>query len=565
MKLRDYQSECVDSVMESFKTHTAALVVAATGSGKTVTFGHITKRFVDRGRVMVVAHRDELIAQAAEKMHIITGHRADVEKAESYAQTDALYEPSPIVVASVQTLISGKDDWRRMHRFDPNDFSLLIIDEAHRAVADSYVETINHFRKNPNLKVLGVTATPDRADEAALGRVFDDVAYEYNVIQAINDGWLVPIRQQIVSVDSIDYSGVRTTAGDLNGADLARVLEIEETLHGMAVPSLEICGDRKSIVFASTVAQAQRLSEILNRYKPDSAGMVHGKTADDERREKIASFRRGDYQFFVNVGIATEGFDVPDVHCIVMGRPTKSRALYSQILGRGTRPLTGIVDPHETPELRRAAIAASDKPEMLVLDFVGNSGKHNIIHAADVLGGDYEDEVVELAKREMAKLPMLVGDALIEAEKKLRELREAADQKRRENVKAKVSYTTQSTKNIDEWFEVPYVREKAFYQDKHLSDRQLAVLERAGFNPAGLSYGKQKAALIQIFKRMDKKLCSYKQAKCLERFGYKDTKNITMADASAILDAKFGNARAPKPPQESPTRMPAATPDDVPW
>lgn len=564
MRLRNYQQECVGQVLDSFRKNTSSLVVMPTGTGKTVVFGHIANNFIDKGRVLVVAHRDELLEQAGDKLQRITGYRADIEKAESYAPTgDTLIDHSPLVVASVQSLISGKGDWRRVHRFDPQEFSLVIVDEAHHSVSDSYIESLNHFRKNPNLKILGVTATPDRADEAALGRVFEDVAYEYSIVNAISDGWLVPIRQQVIHIDSIDYSDVKTTAGDLNGADLERVLLIEKNLHGMAVPTLDICGDRKTIVFTVTVKQAERLAEILNRYKENSAIVIHGKTPEEERKEKTRAFRDGEYQFFVNVGIATEGFDVPDVHCIVMGRPTKSRSLYSQMLGRGTRPLAGLVDGLEMADERKQAIELSAKPEMLVIDFVGNSGRHAIVHAADILGGDYEDEVVELAKREMAKAPKRVDDALVAAEKELRERRERAEAERRAKVKAKVSYVAQ-TKDVAVWYDVPYVRDKAFYQEKQLSEKQIALLERAGFVPEEMSYAKAKAAIVQVFKRMDKGLCSYKQAKLLEKWGYKDTKNITKADASRIIDEKFGNKKS-QPVAQQPRQSVAVSSEDVPW
>lgn len=538
MLLRDYQRRCVDAVMDSFQKNNTTLVVKPTGCGKTHVFSHVAKLFADRGeRVIVIAHRDELISQAKDKLEAITGRVCEVEKADSYVQTGGFYGASPIVVASVQSLISGRGDFRRMHRFVPDDFSLMIVDEAHHAVATSYISTINHFRQNPKLKVLGVTATPDRADEAALGRVFQDVAFEYSIIDAIEDGWLVPIKQQCVDVDTLDFSNVSTTAGDLNGADLARVMEFEENLHGIAVPSLEICGDRKSIVFTVTIHQAERLAEIFNRYKPNSALVVHGKTPEDERREKVAAFRRGDYQFFCNVGVATEGFDVPDVHCIVMGRPTKSRALYSQMLGRATRPLSGLVDGRESSEERRHAIEFSDKPEMVVVDFVGNSGKHHIVHAADVLGGDYEDEVVELARRDMERQPKRVVDALKEAEKKLREAQERATEAKRRNIKAQVTYNS-STKMINEWFEVPFVRDKGYYSEKQLSEKQIATLERNGFVPHEMNYGQAKAALIRIFHRMDNRLCTYKQAKLLEKFGYTNTKSMTFADASSLLNTE---------------------------
>ena len=491
---------------------------------------------------MVIAHRDELIQQAAEKMEAITGYKPDIEKADSFAPTKSMFDPSPIVVASVQTLISGRGDFRRMHRFDPDNFDLLIVDECHHAIAASYRNVLNHFKQNPNHKLLGVTATPDRTDEQALGQVFETVAFEYSILDAIGDGYLVPVNQQCITIDSLNFDEMRTTAGDLNGADLARVMEYESNLHAVASPTMEIVGDRKSIVFTSSVAHAQRLAEIFNRHNPNCAIVVHGKTDEDERREKVSAFRRGDYQYLCNCGVFLEGFDVPDVSCIVMARPTKSRSLYSQMAGRGTRPIASAIDNLETADERKKAIENSAKPNLLVLDFVGNSTKHHIIHATDVLGGDYSDEVIELAQRslEKANTPRPVIDELQKAERKLREQREQKEAKRRRHVTAKAEYTA-TTKNIYDWFEVPFVRSRGWDEGKQISDRQREVLEKAGFNPDKMEYGQAKNALIRIFHRMENNLCTYRQAKALERMGYTDTKNITFAEASAIISQRFGN------------------------
>jgi superfamily II DNA or RNA helicase len=210
-----------------------------------------------------------------------------------------------------------------MQKFDPNEFSLLIIDEAHHSAAKSYRKVIDYYRRNKNLKVLGATATPDRADEKALGQIFDSVAFDYEIVDAIDDGWLVPITQQSVVVDGLDYSGIRTTAGDLNGKDLAAVLEFEETLHGFVGPILELSGDRKTLIFAASIAHAERICEILNRHKPKSAEWVHGKTPKEERRDLWPRYAGSDFQYLVNVGVTTEGFDEPSIEIIAICRPTR--------------------------------------------------------------------------------------------------------------------------------------------------------------------------------------------------------------------------------------------------
>ena len=403
MRLRDYQEAAADGVFTAWADHTSALAVLPTGLGKTVLFAEIIRRMHERGcRAMVLAHREELITQAADKIQRVTGLEAQIEMGEYHVQTYFGQMP-PVVVSTVQTHCAGGDGLGRMSKFDPQDFGLVVIDEAHHATAGTYRRCIDWYRQNPACKVLGVTATPDRADEAALGQVFDAVAYEYGVLEAIQNGWLVPIEQQMVTVGSLDFSGVRTTAGDLNQGDLAEVMENERNLQGIAAPTVEICGDRRAIIFATTVEQAERLSEILNRYKPDKARWLCGKTDKEDRRRMLADFKEGKIQYVVNVGVLTEGFDDAGVQVVVMARPTKSRALYAQMAGRGTRPaedIAGQLGDLPTAAERCAMIRASCKPSCLIVDFCGNAGRHKLCCTADILGGNIDDDVVaEVARR----------------------------------------------------------------------------------------------------------------------------------------------------------------------
>jgi superfamily II DNA or RNA helicase len=319
--LRPYQSKALEGIHEQLEQNNSTLLVMATGVGKTVVFSRLAKEYMDLGRIMVLAHREELVSQALLRLRDITGCEADVEMADYRANSYGAFR-SRLVISTIQTQIAGPGKGR-MGKFDPDEFSLLIIDEAHHSAAKSYRRVIDYYRQNPNLKVLGVTATPDRADELALGRIFESVAYEYDIKEGVDDGWLVPIRQQSVFVEGLDYSTVRTTAGDLNGADLARVLEFEETLHGIAAPIVELTGDRRTLIFAASLAQAERLTEILNRHKPESARWVHGGTPKEARRALFPAYAAGEFQFLVNVGVATEGFDEPGIEVVAMARPTK--------------------------------------------------------------------------------------------------------------------------------------------------------------------------------------------------------------------------------------------------
>ena len=470
MKLRDYQERAVDGTFAAWDEGRSALVVLPTGCGKTIVFASVIQRLLADGgkkaRVLVLAHREELIAQAKDKIAaVVPSARIGIEMAELKAN-DFFGQPPEVVVSSVQTQNSGKPP--RMEKFAPKDFAAVIVDEAHHAIAKTYRRVIDWFLKgNPACKLLGVTATPDRKDEAALGSVFERVACDYGIADAISDGWLVPIRQQLVSVESLDYSGIRTCGGDLNQKDLAEVMEQEENLQRIAAPTLEIVGNRRAIVFAASVKQAERLAEILNRGSGKLADWISGETPKDVRRDKLERFKRGELRYMVNVGVLTEGFDDAGVDVVVMARPTKSRALYAQMAGRATRPSAKIASllgkgPSEeckvkSAEWRRKLIAESDKPSCLIVDFVGNSGRHKLISSIDILGGRYDYEVVARAKEKMKSKGAANGEEAsdvseaLETAKREIEAEKAEIERKRKLVLAKAKYVTRAVDPFDRY------------------------------------------------------------------------------------------------------------------
>ena len=534
-KPRPYQAEAADAVMEAFQGNQSALVVMATGTGKTVLFSEIVRR-CGTGRRLVIAHREELIYQAVRKIRSMTDLEISVEMAETWS--DESIRPD-VVVSTIQTQTTGRE---RMRRFDPFDFSLVVIDEAHRGVAKSYKKLAEYYLQNPNLKILGVTATPDRADEAALGQVFDTVAYDYEILDAINDGWLVPIRQNAVEVHGLDYSGCRTTAGDLNGADLERILEEEEMLHKFADPTFQMARGRKTLMFASSVRHAEMLSDILNRHHDGSSQWICGKTPKDERRRILNAYSKDEFQFLVNVGIATEGFDEPGVELVVIGRPTKSRALYAQMVGRGTRPLPGIVDGPTTDVARRQAIESSRKPYVEVIDFVGNAGRHKLMSAADILGGRYDDEIVELAAARMReKTDGSPKDVQHELQAAHDEIHAAREKRRRERmcIVGKASWETLSIDPFDALGIEPE-RVKGWDRGRRLTKAQSDVLERNGIDPNPLSYSQAKQLIDHIMQHPDRMPCTKKQASLLKRYGY-DVGSMNKATASSLIGQLANN------------------------
>ena len=524
MRLRDYQEAAADGVFAAWADHVSALAVLPTGLGKTVLFAEIIRRMHERGaRAMVLAHREELITQAADKIQRVTGLEAQIEMGEYHVQPYFGQMP-PVVVSTVQTHCAGGDGAGRMSKFYPQDFGLVVIDEAHHATAGTYRRCIDWYRQNPACKVLGVTATPDRADEAALGQVFDAVAYEYGVLEAIQNGWLVPIEQQMVTVGSLDFSGVRTTAGDLNQGDLAEVMENERNLQGIAAPTVEICGDRRAIIFATTVEQAERLAEILNRYKPDKAAWLCGKTDKEDRRNMLADFKAGRLQYVVNVGVLTEGFDDAGVQVVVMARPTKSRALYAQMAGRGTRPaeeVAGLLGDLPTAQERCAMIRGSSKPSCLIVDFCGNAGRHKLCCTADILGGNIDDDVVaEVARRvrENGKpVDMTEELAKVKAEVEARKKREAAT---RAGLQARAQFLVTKIDPFNEWDLAP-VQERGWDRGRHFTPKQSHVLlERIGVDPEKIPYGQGKQLLDEYFRRLQGGYASLKQAALLKKRGF---------------------------------------------
>ena len=534
---RDYQVEQEAACLEEFKTVQSTLCVAATGTGKSVLAKLMAKDMVNRGRIVVIVHRKELMLQMADHMKSV-GLTVDVEMGDQQADL-SMFTRSQVVVTSVQTQVAGCEGNGRMTRFDPNKFSFAIVDECHHAVAPSFRKVLDYYRQNPSLKMLGLTATPDRQDEKALGQIFDSVAHCYDVRDAIADGWLVPIAQKSVYVEDMDLAQIGTSMGDLNGRELAEVMEMENILHRIVHPTLELSNGRKTLCFATRVSHAERLAEIFNRHEAGSARFVFGKMPAEERASVFRDYRADKFRILVNVGIVTEGVDIAGIEVVSVARPTKSRALYAQMIGRATRPLQGLVDPFPTAEERRAAIAASAKPHALVLDFHGNAGRHKLITPADILGGDVDDDVVQKAKEllQEAEEESDVTAAIEEAEELVREERERKcqlEQKKRSKIKGKNKFTVKPVDILASW-DIDIPKERGWDAGRVFSQKQSAMLEKMGVDPAEVSFLQGKKLIDAQFDRIAKNLCTYKQARRLKMIGYPDANNATMNEAKYVM------------------------------
>jgi superfamily II DNA or RNA helicase len=519
--LRYYQEDAVNAIQAAFGEHRSALLVMATGLGKTETFGAIAAMWP--GKVLVLVHRDELLDQARKRLEKMTGGEwVEVEQGKYHAQLT-----TRIVVASIQTVYQD----HRLERFGRDHFSLVITDEAHHFCAPSFRKPLDYF----TAKVLGVTATPDRGDKLALGQVFECNPYTLDIEDGIEAGYLVPVLGRRVWVDSLDISEVKVSAGKLNDGQLDTA--VERATANIVKQTLELAGDRRGIAFFPGLKSAHLAHEIFNALRPGSACYIDGNTPDDEREETVRAFKRGQYRFLCNCNIATEGFDAPDVSVIIQARPTKSRALYAQMVGRGTRVLPNTVDHIpgiEGAEARRAAIAASAKPDMLILDFVGNAGKHSLCSVEDVLGGKYDEAEVVLAKKRTGAGEKSPQQALKEARAEISAMAKtvAAERKARATVEAFDPFAILGLGTTED------ANDSATYGFTPPDARQRATLAKFGYGPKELEGVSRRAAnklVAESIKRIRGGLASFKQLRLLQRYGIAD-RNVTKARASEAID-----------------------------
>jgi superfamily II DNA or RNA helicase len=521
---RPYQAQAIANIRAELGRNRSTLLVLPTGGGKTFVFSNVARDWP--GNVLVLAHRAELIDQARDDLHEVTGEYVAKEKAETYA------DRARLVVGSVQTLKGARLEWFA-ERHPP---TLVIVDEAHHAVSPSYRAIFDAF---PEAKVLGVTATPDRGDEKALGQVFDSVAFVYEIQDAIRDGYLCQIRVKQVMVGAIDLSNVGTVAGDLHQGELDAVMKAEEVLHGIIAPSgrgdslIELAGERRTVMFCTSVDAAHRAAEIINRYRPGSARAVDGGTHIDTRKAILRDHKAGRYQFLCNVGVLTEGYDDPGVSCIAMARPTKSRALYAQCAGRGLRIRDG-------------------KDDCLLLDFVGNSGKHRLVSALDVLAGKYDDEVIDKARdilEAQGMDGMLAGDALERAQQLVDQAREREAAKRLK-LKARGAERVVIERDPFALLDLSNPEEDPRYAAyrAEATEKQVAFLSKKGIQEAEKLSKRQASAIIaRLIKNADEGLATYKQVQALRKRGV-DTKGMTFTQARRVMDAIAENGWRPLAP-----------------
>lgn len=504
-ELRPYQQQARDRIHAEWDAgHTRTLLVLPTGTGKTIVFASVAADQVRAGdRVLILAHRGELLEQAADKLQRSTGLVSAVEKAESTC-LDSWFR---VVVGSVQTL----QRTARLERFPQDYFGTIIIDEAHHAITDGYRRILDYFS---GAKVLGVTATPDRGDMRNLGEVFDSLAFEYKLTDAIKEGYLCKIMAQTIPLQ-LDITSVTMSGGDYAVGDLGTALD--PYLEQIAAEMARRCKSRKTVVFLPLIKTSQKFRDLLNAHG-FRAAEVNGQSAD--RKEVLADFDAGKYNVLCNSMLLTEGWDCPSVDCVVVLRPTKVRSLYSQMVGRGTRLSPG-------------------KTDLLLLDFLWMTDKHELCRPADLV---CEDRTVARQMTETLAetgCPEDIEQAAAQASEDVVAQREEALAKQLEEQrrkKAKLVDPLQYEMSIQAEDLSGYV--PAFgWEAGPPSEQQTAALEKLGILPDAVeSAGKAALLLDRLNKRRDEGLTTPKQIRCLEKYGFQHVGTWSFEAARHMID-----------------------------
>lgn len=510
MELRPYQQEAKDSIFSQWESGIQnTLLVLPTGCGKTIVFAKVAEECVRRGdRVLILAHRGELLDQAADKIGNSTGLGCATEKAEQ----SCLGSWFRIVVGSVQSMMREK----RLSQFPDDYFNTIIIDEAHHCISDSYQKVLNHF---PKANVLGVTATPDRGDMKNLGTVFESLAYEYTLPKAIKEGYLSPIKAVTIPL-KVDLSGVGMQSGDFKAGDLGTALD--PYLYNIAEEMKKYCKGRKTVVFLPLIKTSQKFRDILNENEFHAAE-VNGDSQD--RAEILRDFNDGRYDVLCNSMLLTEGWDCPSVDCIVVLRPTKVRSLYCQMVGRGTRLSPG-------------------KEHLLLLDFLWHTERHELCHPANLICESEEIARKMTENLESAAYPIDIEEAeRTAAEDVIQQREEALAQKLAEMKKRKRKLVDplQFEMSIQAEDLAGYV--PAFgWEMAPPSEKQKNALEKLGIMPDEIdNAGKASKLLERLDKRSQEGLTTPRQIRFLEERGFQHVGTWQLETAKRLIERIAGN------------------------
>lgn len=505
MHLRPYQQDAVRAVVKGWNDPgdgdpSRQLIVIPTGGGKTIVFAKLAEIKAGVGqRSLVLAHREELIEQAVSKIRAATGLEAHVEKAERHAPRTAR-----VVVASVQTLTREA----RLQTWPENHFGLVVCDEAHHAVSQSWRTVLSRF--DATADVVGVTATPDRGDKRTLAEYFTSLAYEVRLVDLIRDGYLAPITIRAVPL-KIDLSGVRSVAGDFDAEQLGDALE--PYLAQIARAIREYAAGRRVLAFLPLIATSRKFAEAC---RAEGLRAEHVDGYDELRSDKLGAFEACEWDVLSNAMLLTEGYDDPGIDCVTVLRPTKSRALYAQMVGRGTRP-------HPL------------KDNLLLLDFLWMHERHSISRPAHLVASS-EAEADEITKQAQEKEVGGEGDEQLD----LIELQGSAALAREQALKKKLAeHSTKSGRFIsaDEWaanhdrLAIAEFEPVFEWETKPVSEGQAKVLRRAKIDPATVrGRGHASKIIDAVLGDVSRQAASPSQRALMRRMGHESPDTATVGE-----------------------------------
>lgn len=516
MDLRPYQTKAVLASLRAWESFDRLLGVAATGAGKTVIASHILLQRFPQGPALFVAHREELLTQAIDKLSRVTGVSIGLEQAAFHSDLN-----HKIVVACVNSLHEKRlEKWRREH------YGTIIIDECHRSVSAMYRRVLNYFYR---AKTLGITATPDRTDQRSLGEVFEHIAFEIGLIPLVRDGWLAPIKTEQIPL-KIDLQGVGLdNRGDLDANQTAD--RLEPYLDALALELVNNHIKRKMLVFLPLVRLSQSFAESAQAVGL-AAEHIDGESPD--RSKILERFRTGETRVLSCAALLSEGYDEPSVDCIVMMRPTQSRSFYYQCVGRGFRTCEG-------------------KSDLLVLDPFWLSSQHSLVRPASLVAEtDAEAEQITAALEQDSDLLRAMDQVkainLALLQQKAAEMARVLDatSKRERTVfdPLEVASTLGNEKLADF---IPVMH----WHTEDVTTKQVELLVKLGVNPDGVqNRGHAHVILKDLLKRSRKDLATFRQLRYLIKYHHPSPHTATVKEASEFLDKRWGK-RQPKQKQLS--------------
>lgn len=503
MNLRPYQQTCVDATLDGYREHRRQMIVLPTGGGKTIVMGEICRRLAPH-RVLCLAHRDELIQQNAEKIFRVSHRKVGIEKASMEATRN-----DEVVVASVQTMI------RRLGKWRADDFGLVMIDEFHHAASDTYRRIIDHFGE---ARLLGVTATPSRSDKKSVASLVDNIPYEQNIFDLVEQGFLSPITVHSLPIH-IDLSAVRVVAGDYRDDDLDEAITpyFEEIIAAVK----EHASGRKVLAFVPLIATSKKLVEVAERFGI-SACHVDGSSLD--RAQILKRYSRGEFQLLSNASLLLEGYDEPSIDCVLMLRPTKSRTLFQQCVGRGTRIHEG-------------------KRDLLLFDFLWQTERLGLVTPAHLIA-ETDDELEAItALSHGAEEPL-----------DLRELQQTAKRAREQALARALQLNQKRSGRLVDARQLGIVLHDAEIYDyepivewhtQPITAKQREMLEGHGIDVSTIrDKGHASKVINVIIKRRNEKLCTIKQMRLLHQNRI-DARKMSFEDASAAIAAIIGRKERP--------------------